>query len=175
MKWLRHSMDHIATIINIEDKPTEDPQVDTLKVSDYIANFLKKSSLHRFLKRDTEPKLSKYKERGESIIELYSKKEKSENAPGFMELVEYLQELCQTVFSKPQRSMRQQLRISKPVLICEGKLDQSIIKVLESDKRHPESDKAPVAYMILYAAQDAEKFSKLPEFIMAPGYLLMRI
>jgi anaphase-promoting complex subunit 4 len=144
MTWLRHALDQLSTVINIDDKPTEDPQVDTLKVADYVGEFLKESSLQPFIKRYSRPGLGDYTERGESIFELYSKKERSAAAPGFMELAEYLDELSKTVFSKPQQAMRQQLRVSKPVAIHESSVDKSDTRMVDNNK----------AYMCLYPGKD---------------------
>ncbi|KAA8900335.1 anaphase-promoting complex, cyclosome, subunit 4-domain-containing protein [Sphaerosporella brunnea] len=132
MMWLRYSLDQLATVINIDEKPTEDPQIDHLKVADYVGEFLKESSLKPFMKRNTKPKLSDHKERGESILDLYSKTERSATAPGFMELAEYLDELSKTVFSKPQQAMRQQLRVSKPVLLRESGVDKIDTRIVDS-------------------------------------------
>ena len=111
------------------------------------------------MQRNAKPNLRNYTERGESIVELYSKGEKSAKAPGLMDLVEYLQELCQTVFSKPQQSMRQQLRVSKPVVVCDRLLDRIVVRVVDSEKTHPDSNKKiPIAYMLLYLEQETEHF-----------------
>ena len=140
MAWMRHALDQLSTVINIDDKPAEDPQIDTLKVADFVGQYLKESSLHPYLKRRTAPKLSDYTERGESIFELYAKKGRSATAPGFMELAEYLDELCKTVFSKPQQAMRQQLRVCKPVLVSEDKVEKMDMRMVENGK----------AYLCLY-------------------------
>lgn len=139
----------MSTVINIDDKPPEDPQIDTLRVSEYISDYLKQSSLQSFFRREESFKLSEHKKKGESVFELYTKSTDKESAtpPGFMELADYLGELCKTVFAKPQQAMRQQLRVGKPVVIADkdpGKID--IRKVMEGGN--------PVAYMALY---DVEK------------------
>ncbi|KAF8535008.1 anaphase-promoting complex, cyclosome, subunit 4-domain-containing protein [Trichophaea hybrida] len=153
MNWLRYALDQLSTVINIDDKPTEDPQVDTLKVAEFVGNYIKKSSLLPFLARNIQPKLSTYKERGESIIELYSKNEKSVAVPGFMDLAEYLEGLCKTVFSKPQQSMREQLRLSRPVLISEDEIVRKDIWMVENGQN------IPLAYMFLHPGnQEDEKF-----------------
>jgi anaphase-promoting complex subunit 4 len=152
MNWLRFALDQLSTVINIDDKPTEDPQVDTLKVAEYVGNYLKKSSLLPFMVRNIQPKLSTYKERGESIIELYSKSERSTAVPGFMDLAEYLEGLCKTVFSKPQQSMREQLRLSRPVLISEEEIDKKDIRMVENDQN------ISLAYIFLHPGKENAKF-----------------
>jgi anaphase-promoting complex subunit 4 len=149
MTWLRHALDRISTVINIDDKPTEDPQVDTLKVSDYVGEFLKESSLKPFMKRKTSPALSEYKDRGESIFDLYSKKDRSAAPPGFMELAEYLDELSKRVFAKPQQAMRQQLRVSKPVLLHESGADRVDTRMIGNQ-----------AYTCLYPGKDKGDLSE---------------
>jgi len=160
MNWLRHSLDQISTVINIDDnKPTEDPRVDVLKVAEYISLYLKKSSLESYLKSDTTTKLSDYKNRGESIFELYSKDSKSKTVPGFMELAECLDELCKTVFSKPQAAMRQQLRISNPLLLSSEKIEIMDMRMVKNDQ----------AYSCLYPGKDKGGFGKCRYPHMARG------
>ncbi|KAH8153432.1 uncharacterized protein LAJ45_02244 [Morchella importuna] len=130
--WLRHTLDELSTVINIDDKPAEDPQIDTLRVSEYIRCYLKQSSLAAFFRREGFLRLSEYqKKKGESVFELYARNADREPVPpGFMELAAYLEELCRSVFAKPQMAMRQQLRVGKPVTVAErevGKMDVRMV------------------------------------------------
>ncbi|KAL7274864.1 hypothetical protein RUND412_002226 [Rhizina undulata] len=151
--WLRHTLDELSTVINIEDKPAEDPQIDTLKVAEYVSGYLHQSSLQPFFQRGAAMKLSEYKEKGESIFELYSKGESTEkgqgrNPPGFMALAQYLDELCKMVFSKPQQAMRQQLRTCKPILIAEK-------EPVKGDVRMFEEEGKTFTYMVFYHGDDS--------------------
>lgn len=154
MAWLRYALDQLSTVINIDDKPMEDPQVDTLKVAEFVGDYLRESSVLAFLKSGAEPSLSTYAERGESIFKLYSEKERSGNVPGFMDLAKYLDDLCKTVFSKPQHSMRQQLRLSRPLMISEEDIRKHEVRMVGAAKD------TPVAYVFLYP----EERGKHPEF-----------
>jgi anaphase-promoting complex subunit 4 len=136
-KWLHSSIDQLVATVAVDDKAPEDPQVDTLKIAEYVGTHLRESSLLQFFKKDTMPRLSEYKARGENITELYAHKEKSAKAPGFMELAEYLDKLCATVFSKPQQSMRQQLRISRPVVISEQNVRKVDMRMANGVEGHP--------------------------------------
>lgn len=149
MNWLRHALDQLATIINIDDKPAEDPQVDTLKVMEYCEKYVAQSSLLPFMKRGTEPGLNSYKERGENIGDLYSKN-KAKDLPGLTDLNEYLENLCKAVFAKPQQSMRQQVRLSKPILFSEDEIIHKEMWMVDNGK------KAPLAYMFLYPGNQEE-------------------
>lgn len=152
MNWLRHALDQLATIINIDDKPAEDPQVDTLKVMEYCEKYVAQSSLLPFMKRGTEPGLNYYKERGENIGDLYSKN-KAKDLPGLTDLNEYLEDLCKAVFAKPQQSMRQQVRLSKPILFSEEEILHKEIWMVDNGKN------AALAYMFLYPGnQEREKY-----------------
>lgn len=143
--WLRHTLDELSTVINIDDKPPEDPQIDTLRVSEYISNYLKQSSLQSFFQREGGVKLSEHKKKGESVFELYARSTDKESAApsGFMELANHLEDLCKTVFAKPQQAMRQQLRVGKPVVIADKDPGKSDIRMVMEDGN-------PVAYMALY-------------------------
>lgn len=142
--WLRHTLDELSTVISIDDKPPEDPQIDTLKVSEYISNYLKCSSLHSFFHPAKGVKINEYKGKGESIFELYAtSRTKDTEPPGFFELAEYLEELCKTVFAKPQQAMRQQLRVGKPVTVA----DQS---EGTADMRMVMEGEIPVAFMAFW-------------------------
>lgn len=143
--WLRHTLDELSTVINIDDKPPEDPQIDTLRVSEYISDYLKQSSLQSFFQREGGIKLSEHKNQGERIFGLYAKSIDKESAapPGFMELANHLEELCKTVFAKPQQAMRQQLRVGKPVAIADNDPGKSDIRMVMEDGN-------PVAYMAFY-------------------------
>lgn len=158
MVWLRYALDQLSTVINIDDKPAEDPQVDSLKVAEFVGDYLRESSVLPFLKYDTEPSLSTYAERGESIFKLYSEKEKSGNVPGFMDLAKYLEDLCKTVFSKPQHSMRQQLRLSRPLVISEEAMRKQEVRMIGAAKD------TPVAYVFLYPEEQG-KNSKFGRFL----------
>jgi len=150
MHWLRHSLDEISTVINIDDdKPTEDPQVDVHKAAVYISQYLKRSSLEPYVNSDSTIKLSDYKNRGESIFELYYQGSKPKSVPGFRELAEYLDELCKTVFSKPQAAMRQQLRISNPLLLSSETIAIMDTKMVKKD----------LTYVCLYSGE--ENFGKI--------------
>lgn len=141
--WLRHTLDELSTVINIDDKPAEDLQIDTLRVSEYISCYLKQSSLGAFFRREGFLRLSEYKKRGESVFELYAKRADKEPAPpGFMELAAYLEELCRTVFAKPQMAMRQQLRVGKPVTVAERELGGMDVRMVVEGGE-------PVAYVAL--------------------------
>lgn len=152
--WIRHALDQLSTVINIDDKPVEEPTIDILKVAEYVGTYLKSSSLEDFFKRDTEPRLSKYKERGESIEELYSKEDTAGKVPGFGELIEYLDVLSKTVFAKPQQAMRQQLRIGKPILIHEEGISGIDIRMAKDEK-------GPLTYMVLHSGKAEEARGRL--------------
>lgn len=134
MGWLKHALDQLSTVIDIDDKPAEEPTVDTLKVAEYIGNHLKQSTLEPFFQRDNKPRLNDVKQRGESIAELYSKANGCASAPSFGELAEFLETLCKSVFSKPQQAMRQQLRLGKPILLHEKVLKIMEMKMVDSTK-----------------------------------------
>lgn len=139
--WLRHTLDELATVINIDDKPPEDPQIDTLRVSEYISEYLKESSLRSFFRSVKGPKISEYKGKGESIFELYARPKASDTKPpGFFELTEYLEDLCKTVFAKPQQAMRQQLRVGKPVVISDHNKGMGDMRMVTEEGR-------PVGYL----------------------------
>ncbi|PWW79833.1 hypothetical protein C7212DRAFT_273504 [Tuber magnatum] len=141
--WLRHTLDELATLINIDDKPPEDPQIDTLRVSEYISEYLKESSLRCFFRSTKGPKVSEYKGKGESIFELYARpKAKDTESPGFFELTEYLEDLCKTVFAKPQQAMRQQLRVGKPVVISDHNKGMGDMRMVTEEGK-------PVGYLVL--------------------------
>lgn len=143
--WLRYTLDELSTVINIDDKPPEDPQIDTLRVSEYISGYLKQSSLQSFFRREGGARLSERKKQGERIFELYAKSIDKESTapPGFMELANHLEELCKTVFAKPQQAMRQQLRVGKPVVIADKDPGKSDIRMVMEGGN-------PVAYMAFY-------------------------
>lgn len=101
-------------------------------MSEYISCYLKQSSLAAFFRREGFLRLSEYqKKKGESVFELYARNADREPVPpGFMELAAYLEELCRSVFAKPQMAMRQQLRVGKPVTVAErevGKMDVRMV------------------------------------------------
>jgi anaphase-promoting complex subunit 4 len=135
MAWLRHGLDQLITVINIDEKQNEDPQIDTLKVTEYIECFVRQSSLQSFFGRNAEPKLSSFKERGENITEIYMDTGKFSVIPGFMELAEYLESLCETVFSKPQQSMREQVRMGVPILLTPYFIHNRDMKMVYIDEK----------------------------------------
>jgi anaphase-promoting complex subunit 4 len=164
--WLRHTLDELSTVINIDDKPAEDPQIDTLRVSEYISCYLKQSSLAAFFRREGFLRLSEYKKKGESVFELYAKSaDKEPVPPGFMELAAYLEELCKTVFAKPQMAMRQQLRVGKPVTVAEREVGRMDVRMVVEGG-------APVAYVALC---DVEKKANSRECNLSAGFLGLRL
>lgn len=141
--WLRHGLDQLATVVNIDDKNQEDPQVDTLKVAEFIGNHLKKSSLEGFFSRSTGPPLKDYTSSGEEISKLYRQSERQASVPGFMELAEYLREWCKAVFAKPQQAMRQQLRIGNPIPLSKRSFHLEDMRLIVEGE-------GAIAYTLLY-------------------------
>lgn len=140
--WLRHALEQI-TSTSVADDKSEDPQIDTLKVSQFIGTYLKESSLASFFSRDAGRPLKDYSAKGEKISEIYGDTENTA-VPGFMELSDFLGEWCKAVFAKPQQAMRQQLRIGHPIMLNHTALSVSDMFMIE------EYDHS-VAYTILYA------------------------
>jgi anaphase-promoting complex subunit 4 len=140
--FIRHALDQIATTSNSDDKP-EDPQIDTLKVAQFIGTYLKQSSLKSFFSRNAGRPLSDYTSKGEKITEIYQVTTENSALPSFMELSDFLAEWSKAVFAKPQQAMRQQLRIGQPIV-----LNHDLFLV--SDMRVIDEYDHSVAYTVLY-------------------------
>jgi len=120
--WLKNVLDEMSSVISINDTPPEDPQVDTLKVAEYVGNHLLSSTLAPFFARSERPPRKKLFEDGESIFKYFCS-HGTYNKGGscsWGDLAEHLMGLCQGVFEKPATAMRRSLRIARPVLLHRG-------------------------------------------------------
>ena len=106
-------------MININDAPPEDPQIDTLKVAEYVGEHLLFSSLAPFFTRTQRPPGKKLFEDGESVFEYFCKNETYAKGGSctWGDLMEHLVGLCHGVFEKPATAMRRSLRVARPVNI----------------------------------------------------------
>lgn len=117
--WLKNVLDEMSSVININDTPPEDPQVDTLKVAEYVGNHLLSSTLAPFFAKSERPQKKKLFEDGESIFKFFCSHD-TYNKGGscsWGDLAEHLMGLCQGVFEKPATAMRRSLRIARPILL----------------------------------------------------------
>lgn len=154
--WLRHALDQLSTVINIEDKPVEEPAVDTLKVAEFVGKYLRQSGLESFFGEGNTSPLTEYKGRGESIQDLYS--DTTKRPPGFGELAKFLDDLSKSVFSKPQQAMRQQLRLGKPLFMHAGNIKLQDIRIVDQDKGNSS------AYVVLYPDENRYNSRKFAIF-----------
>lgn len=109
----------MSSVISINDAPPEDPQVDTLKVAEYVGNHLLSSALAPFFAKSERGQGKQLFETGESIFKFFCS-HNTYNKGGscsWGDLAEHLTGLCQGVFEKPATAMRRSLRIARPILL----------------------------------------------------------
>ncbi|KAF8476183.1 anaphase-promoting complex, cyclosome, subunit 4-domain-containing protein [Kalaharituber pfeilii] len=132
--WLKNVLDEMSSVININDMPPEDPQIDTLKVAEYIRNHLLSSHLAPFFAKTERIQGNPLFENGESVFEHFCKNE-SYNKGGscsWADLAEHLMGLCVGVFEKPATAMRRSLRVARPVtLYDDGNVELVEMKMVD--------------------------------------------
>ncbi|KAI5801561.1 anaphase-promoting complex, cyclosome, subunit 4-domain-containing protein [Peziza echinospora] len=149
--WLKNVLDELSSVININDAPPEDPQIDTLKVAEYVGEHLLSSSLAPFFTRTQRLPGKKLFEDGEGVFEYFCKNETYAKGGSctWGDLMEHLVGLCHGVFEKPATAMRRSLRVARPVNIYgNGVMDHVQIRM-------DDTDNGPVAYLALYSKKDA--------------------
>lgn len=136
--WLKNVLDEMSSVINISDAP-EDPQVDTLKVAEYVDSSLLSSKLAPFFVKPTSTR-KKLFEDGENIFTYFCDYDtwSKEGAYSWWDLSEHLIDLCQGVFEKPATAMRRSLRVARPILLLDtGEVEHVRIHMLDEVCLHP--------------------------------------
>ncbi|KAF8419687.1 anaphase-promoting complex, cyclosome, subunit 4-domain-containing protein [Tirmania nivea] len=149
--WLKNVLDEMSSVININDTPPEDPQVDTLKVAEYVGNHLLSSTLAPFFAKSERPQSKKLFEDGESIFKFFCSYDiyNKGGSCSWGDLAEHLMGLCQGVFEKPATAMRRSLRIARPVLLHKnGEVEHVQIHMVDLANN-------PIAYVALYSRKGA--------------------
>lgn len=120
--WLKYVLDQLSSVININDTPPEDPQIDTLRVAEYVSTNLLFSSLVAFFAKPERPQGQKLFEDGESVSQYFYNNEtyNKEGSCSWGDLTDYLMGLCYAVFEKPATAMRRSLRVSRLITLFNG-------------------------------------------------------
>ena len=128
----------MSSVINISDAP-EDPQVDTLKVAEYVGNNLLSSKLAPFFAKPA-PTRKKLFEDGENMFTYFCDCDtwSKDITYSWWDLSEHLIDLCQGVFEKPATAMRRSLRLARPILLHDtGDIEHIRIHMLDGVCLHP--------------------------------------
>ena len=115
--WLKNVLDEMSSVVNIGDAP-EDPQVDTLKVAEYVGNNLLSSKLAPFFVKPASIRKRLFED-GENIFTYFCDPDtwSKDITYSWWDLSEHLIDICQGVFEKPATAMRRSLRVARPILL----------------------------------------------------------